>query len=59
MATKHRLQKFLPCHGQLYPGNRWTKAHREWLRHLDLQSERLTQTFQCYLAVLLDQEERR
>jgi transposase len=58
MATKHRLQKFLLRHGQLYPGDLWTKAHREWLQHLDLGSARLIQTFECYLAVLLDQEER-
>ncbi|MGA2613993.1 MAG: IS110 family transposase [Spirochaetia bacterium] len=58
LATKHRLSKFLPRHGHLYSGRNWTIAHHKWLRQLELGSAMLKQTFEGYLACLLEQLER-
>jgi hypothetical protein len=58
MATRHRLQKFLLRHGHLYPGAGWTLAYWKWLRALQLGSALLHQTFERYMASLLDQQER-
>lgn len=59
VATKHRLQKFLLRHGQLYPGTQWTQVHAKWLQALDLGSPLLQQTLERYRCSLLDLEERR
>lgn len=51
--ARHRLEKFLLRHGQVYRGKTgWTLAHRRWLAALSFDEPALTATLRHYRAVV-------
>jgi transposase len=57
--ARHRLAKFLLRQGRVYrEGKAWTKGHRRWLQTQTFAVRTLEQTYQAYVRMLEESEER-
>lgn len=57
--VRHRLTKFLLRQGRVYSsGKAWTNRHRGWLQSQAFETTLLDQTYQAYMRMLEEAEER-